>query len=229
MEDKLSRRMRAIVDKIDHVHIAADIGCDHGLVGEALIKETRADKIIAGDISEKSLQKTIDLACGNCWKDRLDARNGNGLSVLVKGEADVIILAGMGGFLVRSILENDLEIAHSAKKIICMPHGNEYELRVFLYENNFLIADEELVQEENHYYQLMEVVSGEDDMPNQLELFFGRRLLEKRQPPLKQYLMSRKKKLEYVIEHAKQGRNTEEYRKKMSELHEQITEVLRCL
>lgn len=221
--------MRAIVDKVNYVKTVADIGCDHGLVGEALIKEARADKIVAVDISEKSLQKTIDLARVNCWEGQLDARCGNGLSSLEKEEADVIILAGMGGYLISSILENELEIAHSAKKLVCMPHGNEYELRVFLYNHNFFILDEELVQEEGHYYQLMEVVSGKADMLNQLELFFGKRLLEKRQPPLQQYLISKKRELEHIIEHAKQGKNTEKYRKKMSELHTEITEVLRCL
>ncbi|BDF58276.1 SAM-dependent methyltransferase [Christensenellaceae bacterium] len=228
MEEKLSQRIRSIVDLAGKADITADIGCDHGLVSQALIMEKHADKVIACDISKKSLQKAINLARENHWSDRLDARCGDGLSVLETGEAQVIILAGMGGLLIRRILENNLEVAFAADRLICVPHGNEYELRAFLYQNGFSITEERLVKEDDHYYQMMAACRGKERMPDEFTLLFGKKLLEKKAPVLLDYLSFKRTELDHIIENAKLGKNTKGYTERLKRLRDRITEVLIC-
>ncbi|WP_066647939.1 tRNA (adenine(22)-N(1))-methyltransferase [Christensenella timonensis] len=228
MKEKLSQRMRAIIEMAGKGKTAADIGCDHGMVAQALIREGLADRVIACDISEKSLQKTIDLARQNGWSDQLDARCGDGLSRLTEDEADVIIIAGMGGLLIRQILAQNIRVAQSAKKLVLVPHGSEYELRSFLFGNGFTIVDEDIVREGDHYYQLICAAKGREYCGDELQLMFGRRLLEKNEPLFRQYLKNRDSEFKNIIENARQGKNTEAYRKELSVLRERIREVLIC-
>ena len=68
--------------------------------------------------------------------------------------------------LMRLYLRNDkrLSLIHI---LICVPHGNEYELRAFLYQNGFSITEERLVKEDDHYYQMMAACRGKERMPDE--------------------------------------------------------------
>ena len=135
----------------------ADIGCDHGFVTAALIEDYGAKQVIACDISEKSLQKAKKLVCEHNLVQSVDFYVADGLSALTDKSPDCVIIAGMGGLLIRDILERDIKTAKRAQKLVLAPQGNEYELRTFLYENDFMIYDEAIVYDEGKYYQVIDV------------------------------------------------------------------------
>ena len=55
----LSTRLEHIVKLCDTVKCTADIGCDHGFVTAELILSNKSDRVIATDISSRSLDKAI--------------------------------------------------------------------------------------------------------------------------------------------------------------------------
>ena len=61
----------------------------------------------------------------------------------------------MGGLLIRDILEKDKEVTDSIVNFILQPMVAAKELREYLVENSFEIIKEELVKEDNKYYEII--------------------------------------------------------------------------
>src|SRR5690625_4058622 len=135
---KLSKRLQAIADFVPANTIVADIGTDHGYIPRYLIDQTISKMIIAADISYKSLKKTIDYVNDFSYS-RIIPRVGNGLEVIKPFEVDTVILSGMGGLLIKEILDSDKEKTSSITNFILQPNIASKELRKYLVGNNFVI------------------------------------------------------------------------------------------
>ena len=157
----LTPRLNCII-KYVNCRIAADIGTDHAYVPIELINSKRAEKVIAADVRKGPL----DIASSNIEKhglsDRIDTKLGSGLSVLEPGEADTIIIAGMGGMLIGDIIEKDEDTARRSL-LILQPMNSQYELRRRLISNNFKILHEDIECEEHHVYNIIIAESGRQE------------------------------------------------------------------
>jgi tRNA (adenine22-N1)-methyltransferase len=80
-------------------------------------------------------------------RSRARFRVGDGISVLDRGEVDTIVIAGMGGMLIRDIMSADFELTCSFRKYILQPRKRQGHLRKWLLENGFTIIHEDLVEE----------------------------------------------------------------------------------
>ena len=98
---KLSDRLNVIAEEIEMGETVADIGTDHGFLPIFLWENRISPKVIMTDISEGSLNKAIE----NCRRfhpeTEFDFRLGSGIDVLSEGETDDLIIAGMGGMLMK--------------------------------------------------------------------------------------------------------------------------------
>ena len=57
---KLSNRLLEVANFVPKDSIVADIGTDHGYIPVFLVENNISNKVIATDISEKSLDKTVN-------------------------------------------------------------------------------------------------------------------------------------------------------------------------
>lgn len=185
---KLRPRLQAVADMITGSAHAADIGCDHGRLSIALLQQGRAERVTASDISEPSLQKARLLAekCG--LSSRMHTVVSYGISHLSPGLADTIVIAGMGGELIASILSASPGVAQSADTIVMQPMRGVEELRRYLRENNYPISDERLVSDGGRIYQIISASPGEREsvpawFPSD-EYSLGYSLFEKADPLL---------------------------------------------
>lgn len=157
----LTPRLNCIINYVNAV-TAADIGTDHAYVSIELIKSGRAKHVIASDVRIGPL----DIAKGHIEKnglcDKIETRLGGGLSVLKPGEADNIIIAGMGGELIEEIIRADEAVAR-ASELILQPMNSQYELRRYLLENGFTIEKEDIECEGHRVYNLLIVKSGNQE------------------------------------------------------------------
>ncbi|MGN0182475.1 MAG: tRNA (adenine(22)-N(1))-methyltransferase [Candidatus Ornithomonoglobus sp.] len=151
--------MNCIINYVN-ADTAADIGTDHAYVSIELIRSGRAKRVIASDVRKGPL----DIANSHIEKyglcDRIETRLGGGLSVLEPGEADTIIIAGMGGELIEEIIRAD-EAAARESQLILQPMNSQYELRKYLIENGFTIEKEDIEREGHRVYNILIVKSGE--------------------------------------------------------------------
>ena len=154
---KLSARLMLMADQIEKNETMADIGTDHGFLPMYLADEGICPKVILTDVSAGSLKKAQDNVKELVEKRReegrefdtgtFDFRLGDGITVLEPGEADAIVIAGMGGILISEILEKNMEAARTAKRIIMQPRKGSGRLRYSLIKNGFEVERELLVRE----------------------------------------------------------------------------------
>ena len=181
-------RLECIVSMVDKCSTVADIGTDHGYVAEMLLKERKCDKIIATDLNEGPLKRAMEHLTSVNLSDRCDFRLGSGLTVLKEGEADAIIIAGMGGELISHILETSKDIALSTGQLILQPMTAADDLRRYLAEKGFEIIDENIVKEYHHFYFVIKAKSGITKYEDSIYYEISKCLLDKKDPLMTEYI-----------------------------------------
>lgn len=150
----LSPRLQKAAEMLDGYHTVADIGCDHGRLSAALLQKNLCRTIIATDISSESLQKAKQLITHIGLADRASFRQGNGLAVIEDNECDAIAILGMGGTLMRQILENEFLPLKGAKAAVFQPMRAQAEIRRYLHDNCYHIIEDSIIREDNRLYQI---------------------------------------------------------------------------
>nr|WP_300093290.1 class I SAM-dependent methyltransferase [Sedimentibacter sp.] len=203
---------------------AADIGTDHGYVAEMLLHDDTCEKVIATDLNEGPLKRATEYLTAKGLAHRCDFRLGSGLEVLGEGEAELLIIAGMGGDLISAILETSKKTALKAAELVLQPMSAAEVLRKYLYENGFKIADEKIVKEYHHYYFIMKAIPGETEKPDEIYYEFSRHLIEKKDPLMQEYLKKVLKTNENIIASIEKNSN-EEYNEKINGLKEKNNKI----
>lgn len=154
----LDRRLAAAAGLVRPDSRAADIGCDHGKLSVFLVQHNICKKVIAADLRPGPLAaaKALVAECG--LTDRIDCRLGDGLSVVAPGEAEEIIIAGMGGETIAGILERADWTRDKALGFVFVPATCHTFLRRWLYENGFALTEELPVEQSGHWYTVMRAV-----------------------------------------------------------------------
>ncbi|SMB89910.1 tRNA (adenine22-N1)-methyltransferase [Desulfonispora thiosulfatigenes DSM 11270] len=181
---KLSKRLEEIVKLIPKGNTVADIGTDHALIACYIAKENISPKVIAADLNEGPLKFAQEQVKAYLVEDKVTARLGDGLSVLSPGEVDTVIIAGMGGSTMRTILEEKPEVVKSLKHMILQPHVGAEALRRWASENGWKIVEEQLVEEEGFYYEIMSLEQGKMEIDDDILYFLGPKLVETKHPLL---------------------------------------------
>ena len=145
-------RIDKIVDFVDENKIVADIGSDHGITAIKIYEEKHPKRVIATDISKDSIQKLVDKLEYSGYD--IETIVTDGINHISK-DVNEIIISGMGGFLISKIIENGIDVAKSADKLILQANNSLEHLRKFLHSEGFEIIDEANVFEENFIYTII--------------------------------------------------------------------------
>lgn len=217
-------RLERIKSMVDSCQTAADIGTDHGYVAEMLLKEGICKQIIATDLNEGPLNRAVEHLTKSNLDDKCDFRLGSGLTVLSEGEADAIIIAGMGGDLISDILDTSKDIALKAQQLILQPMTAVDILRRYLFENGFEIIDESIVKEYHHFYFIIKAKKGIAKQMDSIYFEISNILIEKRDPVMKDYLNKVLNTNEKIISSLEKTNNVE-YNKKIESLKEKNNKI----
>ena len=121
----------------------------------------------------------------------IETRLSDGLGELRPDEGDTLVLAGMGGPLMERILTEGACVLRGFRELILQPQSDIPHFRRFIRKKGYEIVQEELILEEGKFYPMMKAVWAETEtmLPyTREEEAFGKLLLTKRHPVLKQYL-----------------------------------------
>ena len=191
---KLSDRLQLIADEIIAGETMADIGTDHGFLPLYLMESGKCPHVIMADISKGSLAKADE----NCKLAGLgktyDLRLGDGIDVLEDGEVDVVAIAGMGGLLIRDILDWNIKKSRSFKRYIFQPRNKIGALRYWLYLNGFDIEKESLVREGKYICEVITVRTGNEvkrQADYTADFDYPDSLLEWKGPLTEEYLLTK--------------------------------------
>jgi len=172
---ELTPRLSKIANLIPKGSVIADVGTDHAYIPVYCFQKGISEKAIAMDLNEGPLQRARANLEKYGFLADAELRLSDGLEKLSTGEADVVVIAGMGGLLISEILRKRLDIALKTPLLLLQPMNAPVELRAFLLDNGFEIEDEYVVREENKFYNILAVKPGKGDK-NDITLYVGNNL-----------------------------------------------------
>lgn len=205
---KLSQRLRRITDFVKEGSKIADIGTDHGFVPVYLAQMGRIQSALAMDVRTGPLERAREhireyerwAAEHSIEACSVEARLSDGLKGLKRGEADTVIIAGMGGELEIRILEEGRHLWDSIKHWILSPQSDLDQVRHYLEDNGFAVVEEAMVKEEGKFYTIMSLVQGRMKYERPMEYLYGRCLIEKKDPVLREYLDQESRRIRNICE-----------------------------
>ncbi len=178
--NKLSQRLKVVADFVPQNSRVADIGSDHAYLPVYLMKQKQIEFGIASEVAKGPLDNAIQEIKAEGLSDRIDTRLADGLlSVQPEDKIDCVTIAGMGGTLIKNILENGKSHLSGDELLILQPNVGEDRLRTWLMNNQYEINDETILREDGHTYEI--IVAKKTDEPvkySQQEINFGPYLLK---------------------------------------------------
>ena len=230
---QLSKRMDRLASMVTEGSSLADVGTDHGYIPIALVQTGKVSRAIAMDINKGPLERAALHIREQHLEDRITTRLSDGMTALKEGEADTVLIAGMGGALTVHILEGGAHCLASVKELILQPQSEIWLVRKWLCEHGYKITDEDIVLDEGKYYPMMKVrppvadTAGEDTEVkcwDTVQLKYGKLLLEKQHPVLREYLEREIRIYQSILEGLK-AKDSDRIRQRKEELEQELVEA----
>ncbi|CAM3797950.1 tRNA (adenine(22)-N(1))-methyltransferase [Alkalicoccus chagannorensis] len=181
---RLSKRLEVTASFVLKEGTVADIGSDHAYLPIHLTAHDLCEYAIAGELNEGPLQSAIEKIYANELEDRVEARLGNGLEVLEGRRADTVVIAGMGGPLIASILSEGKQYLGGVKRLVLQPNVAADQVRRWLDGHGWILFDEEILEEDGHIYEVLaaepEGTSPYTEAKKEQQLWLGPYLMERK-------------------------------------------------
>ncbi len=174
---KRIKELAKITDEIaENGSVVADIACDHGYLAELFDRNPKFSAVFATDISPKCLEKVQKIK-RECGLDKIETLLGDGLEPL--GRVDVAVIAGVGGLEISKMLTNQNKLPNGARKcdkFVLQPAQNAYELRKWLFENEFFVIKDYIFEDAKKFYPIIaiDVSKKQKNEASLFNLYFGR-------------------------------------------------------
>ena len=187
MKVPLSPRLRACCDFIAKGDRVADVGTDHGYLGIWLLLEDRARSVIASDIVPGPLSAARKNAAKFGVADRMAFCLSDGVRSVPR-DFDTLVCAGMGGDTMISILSAAPWLRSEKYRLVLQCQSKTAQLRRYLSETGWRIAEETVLRDGRFLYTVMEV-RWQPDYPKLTpgEWYFPPALLENPAAALPEY------------------------------------------
>lgn len=217
----ISRRLETIAGMVSRDFTVCDVGTDHGYLAIYLIEQGISPRVIAMDVAKGPLSKAQANVGAYGYEDVIETRLSDGVQMLSEGEAQTVIMAGMGGILINRLLENGRKVLNSVHELILSPHTDVCLVRKYLLKNGYTITDEQMMIEESKYYVMIKAEHGVEPAYSECEYNYGKILLQRKNQVLNQYLHKELEKLLLIKENISDVA-TANAAKRKSELEEEI-------
>lgn len=191
---KLSVRLQAVADMITRGSRVADIGTDHGYIPIYMTLYELSPYAYAMDVNKGPLQRAENNIKLYGLEDKVETRLSDGMSALKAGEADTVVIAGMGGLLTIRLLQNAADLLTDIKELVLSPHSDVKLVREYILDNGFDIVQENMVIDEGKFYPILRIAHAAGIRPDETGLMFGQKLLDSHDQTLYRYLIKEQDK-----------------------------------
>ena len=163
MAIKLTPRLMTAVPFIRTGRLTADIGTDHAYLPIYLCQTGRLTPVTAGngellcaiaaDINQGPVDRADEHIAAALLSERIRTVRTDGLTGLEVYDPDDVIIFGMGGELIASILAAAPWVRREGKRLILQPMTHAEKLRAYLLSAGYAITAETLSREGDRIYQ----------------------------------------------------------------------------
>lgn len=197
---KLSKRLERVAGMVTEGNRLADIGTDHAFVPIYLCENKRIPSAIAIDINSGPLERAREHIAEAGLSAYIETRLSNGTTKLEPGEADTLLLAGMGGLLMERILGDRDVVRLGIQELVLQPQSDITDLRQWIQIQGWQIVCEDIVYEGGKYYPMMKAVQGPYISYTIEEYHYGRLDLQQSLPVLEKYMEKHLRTEEEILE-----------------------------
>lgn len=225
---ELSLRLKKVASLVEKCEIMADIGTDHAYIPIYLVKKEICNKAIASDINKGPVEKAKINVAFEELQNKIECRLGGGLSTVAAGEVDCAIIAGMGGNLIRDIIEEGKDVFKRLKYLVLQPVQNPEVLREYIIKSGYKILDEELCIDENKFYEIIKIKYDNNSVAMDPVFYeIGKKLIEKEHPLVGEYINYKLGKYYKILSHI--GENTPNSLQRKIEVNDKINKLKELL
>ena len=225
----LSQRLMAVAEMVPPGSKVADIGCDHAYLSIYLARHGIADRVIACDINRGPVEiAKANIEDSGC-SDKIEVRLCDGLSGIENGEADCVVIAGMGGKLMARIIEEGKVALGSVKQLILEPQSEVGSFRHFLEETGYMIVSEDMVYEDGKYYPIIKAVPGQMNLNEEVYYRYGKVLLREEHPVLHQFLLEERDFFGRLLEELSANKELPKVQNRIDEVRRDLAMCVKAL
>ncbi|MDL4841518.1 tRNA (adenine(22)-N(1))-methyltransferase [Aquibacillus rhizosphaerae] len=212
----ISERLQLVASFLPKRAFFADIGSDHAYLPCFVCINDKYAKAIAGEINEGPYQSAKRTVEELKLQEQIEVRKGNGLAVIKETEVSHVVIAGMGGSLISTILAEGKANLKKVERIIAQPNVDADTVRKWFFNNNYHLVDEKIIKEDGRIYEVLVGIrgnAGESPYTKEnldRELLFGPFLLREKTEPFKEKWRSELEKKLLALEQIKKAKILDE-------------------
>lgn len=222
--ENLSQRLTTVADYVEKGARLADIGSDHAYLPCYLADRGIIKFAVAGEVVKGPFKNAFKEVSHRGLKDKVAVRLGDGLDVIKTTDAiDTVVVAGMGGSLIREILEKGQKNNRltGRETLILQPNVFEETVREFLMINQYNIVAEEIIRENDKIYEIIKAVPSEKPVEyTKQELFFGPFLMKEKSDVFLTKWQQQLKTYTFILNQVRQSKQPDQ--EKITRLNEAI-------
>ncbi len=213
----LSKRLETIAQCVHLDSFVYDVGADHGLLEKYLLDNKKVKHIVA---VENKIGPFNQLKSNLLGYQNVDLLLSDGIKDL-PSEADVLVLAGLGGLKIIEILSKYPEKLANIQQIVIDAHRDTPLVRKVIVKYGFKIEKETLVFENGIYYFVISFVKGQSSY-NEDEYEFGYKIAQD-----ELFSMYKKDFIDENLEIVKRIKKSDKNDIKIKEVEEKIRRINR--
>ena len=220
----ISKRLELVASFVPQGAVLLDVGSDHAYLPIELVERGQIERAIAGEVVDGPYQSAVKNVESHGLNEKIQVRLANGLAAFEEADqVSVITIAGMGGRLIATILEEGLEKLANVERLILQPNNREDDLRIWLQDHGFQIVAESILEEAGKFYEILVVQAGQMKL-SASDVRFGPFLSKEISPVFVQKWQKEAAKLEVALDQIPE-KNREE-RQVLAHKIQAIKEVL---
>ncbi|WP_422123139.1 tRNA (adenine(22)-N(1))-methyltransferase [Planococcus sp. X10-3] len=153
---QLSERLKRVAAHVPAGAILADIGSDHAYLPCYLALKGSIKGAIAGEVVKGPYDSALKQVQQEGLKNVIDVRLASGLAAIEPEDGvTAVSIAGMGGPLITSILEDGKEKLEGVERLVLQPNVHGKSIRQWAWANQWAITEEEILKENDKIYEII--------------------------------------------------------------------------
>ena len=220
--NQLSSRLASVASFVKQDAVVADIGSDHAYLPCYLVLNGTVKRAVAGEVVKGPYESAVRNIRRKGLADSIIVRLANGLHAIeLEDDIDTITIAGMGGTLITSILEQGASRLINVKRIIVQPNVHAKAIREWAVENDWMVVEEDILNEDDKIYEILVLERGQADY-DEIELLVGPYLRKSKKAAFKEKWTREMQEWNRVLESLESADTTEQIELKKQQLRVNI-------
>ena len=194
---KLSKRLKIIFDMVPK-SVVADIGSDHGKLMIALVEAGIVNKGYAVENKEGPFERLRSNLIRYHVNDKITPLFSDGIKDITR-DVETIVIAGMGGTNIVNILKAHPEKLVRVQTIIIDAHTAVPLARKEICQMGYAIADEQIVKEDDIFYEIIKFIKADKAIISDEDLEFGPILRQEKSATFKEKYQNRIYEIDSIL------------------------------